>query len=202
LNEPETHSAALSRVEPLSRAHDVSSFDCGEHTSLNTWLSRFAWMNQQNETSRTYVVHRANRIVAYYSIATGSLRREDAPASVAKGLASHPIPVIVLARLAVDRTEQGKGIGRALIKDALVRIAAAADIVGARAVLVHAIDAPAAAFYRSFDFDPCPENDLHLMLPMKDLRRGLQPRTGRGPTSRKRDVGHPARRFTSLPACV
>lgn len=175
MNEPETNSVELSRIEPLSRAHEVNSFDCGGQASLNAWLSRFAWMNQQNETSRTYVVHRANRVVAYYSIATGSIRRKDAPARVGKGLANHPVPVIVLARLAVDRTEQGKGIGKAMIKDALVRIAAAADIVGARAVLVHAIDVHAAAFYRAFDFDPCPDNDLHLMLLMKDLRRGLQP---------------------------
>jgi len=92
---------------------------------------------------------------------------------VAKGLANHPVPVIVLTRLAVDRTEQGEGLGVAMLKDGLVRIAAAADIVGARAVLVHAIDAKAAAFYRNFDFVPCPDNDLHLMLLMKDLRMGL-----------------------------
>jgi GNAT superfamily N-acetyltransferase len=79
-----------------------------------------------------------------------------------------------LTRLAVDRTEQGIGLGKAMVKDALVRIAAAADIVGARAALVHAIDAQAAAFYRYFDFVPCPGNDLHLMLLMKDLRLGLR----------------------------
>jgi GNAT superfamily N-acetyltransferase len=164
----------LSRVEPLARTHDISTFDCGIHHSLSNWLKRFAWTNQQNETSRTYVVHRSNRVVAYYSIAAGSVRREDAPARVAKGLANHPVPVIVLTRLAVDTTEQGKGLGKALVKDALVRIGAAADIVGARAVLVHAIDADAAAFYRNFDFEPCPGNDLHLMLLMKDLRAALE----------------------------
>ena len=174
MSEPEPHSAPLSRVEPLARTHDVSSFDCGVHASLSNWLKRFAWTNQQNETSRTYVVHRANRVVAYYSIATGSTRREDAPARVAKGLANHPVPVIVLTRLAVDKTEQGAGVGKAMLKDALVRIAAAADIVGARAALVHAIDAEAALFYRRFDFVPCPENALHLMLLMKDLRLGLR----------------------------
>jgi GNAT superfamily N-acetyltransferase len=173
LNEHEPQASTLSQVEALTRAHDVSQFDCGLHTSLTEWLKRFAWMNQQNETSRTYVVHRANRVVAYYSIATGSTRREDAPLRVAKGLANHPVPVIVLTRLAVDRTEQGEGLGVAMLKDGLVRIAAAADIVGARAVLVHAIDAKAAAFYRNFDFVPCPDNDLHLMLLMKDLRMGL-----------------------------
>src|ERR1700677_710918 len=168
------HSASLSRVERLAPTHDLSSFDCGEHVSLSNWLKFFAWANQQNETSRIYVVHRANRVVAYYSIATRSIHREDASVRADKSVANHPLPVILLTRLAVDTTEQGKGLGKALVKDALVSIAAAADIVGARARLVHAIDAQAAAFYRSFDFDRCPGNDLHLMLLMKDLRKGLQ----------------------------
>jgi GNAT superfamily N-acetyltransferase len=174
LNEPEPQSAPLSQVEALTRAHDVSCFDCGAHTSLSDWLKRFAWVNQQSETSRTYVVHRAGRVVAYYSIATGNTHREDSPARVAKGLANHPVPIILLTRLAVDKTEQGAGLGKALLKDALVRIAGAADIVGARAPLVHAIDAEAAAFYRHFGFEPSPANDLHLMLLMKDLRMGLR----------------------------
>jgi GNAT superfamily N-acetyltransferase len=174
LTGPEQHSAPLSRVEPLSRTHNVSAFDCGAHVSLSNWLKRFAWINQQSETSRTYVVHRANRVVAYYSIATGSMEREEAPDRVSKGLANQPIPVILLARLAVDITEQGSGLGKAMLRDALVRIAGAADIVGARAILVHAIDAQAAEFYRRFDFVPCPGNDLHMMLLMKDLRMWLR----------------------------
>jgi GNAT superfamily N-acetyltransferase len=169
LKEPEPP-APLSKVEPLSRSHDLTLFHCGTHFSLNDWLKRFAWTNQQNETSRTYVVHRAGRVVAYYSIAAGSIQREEAPARVAKGLAHHPVPVILLTRLAVDKTEQGTGLGKAMLKDALLRIAGAADIVGARAVLVHAIDAEATAFYRHFGFEPVPGSDLHLMLLMKDLR--------------------------------
>lgn len=169
----EAKTEPLSPVEPLSRAHDLSRFDCGSQTSLNEWLKRFAWINQQSETSRTYVVHRAGQVVGYYSIATGSVLREEAPARVAKGLAHHPVPVILLARLAADRSEQGRGLGKALLKDALLRIAAAADIVGARAVLVHAVDSEAAAFYRRFDFELSPVNDLHLMLLMKDLRGAI-----------------------------
>jgi len=179
LTEPETEldlrSSPLSPVEALTRAHDLSHFNCGTYASLNDWLKRFAWVSQQSETSRTYVVHRAGRVVAYYSIATGSTSREDAPARVAKGLANHPVPIVLLTRLAVDTREQGIGLGKAMLKDALLRIAGAADIVGARAVLVHAIDAHAAAFYRRFGFEPSPANDLHLMLLMKDLRMGLRP---------------------------
>lgn len=166
----ESEPASLSGVEALSRSHDLSQFDCGIHASLNDWLRRFAWPNHQNETSRTYVVHRHNRVVGYYSIAAGSVLREAASTRMVRGLANHPVPVILLTRLAVDRSEQGKGLGKALLKDALVRIAGAAEIVGARAVLVHAIDAAAAQFYRRFDFEPSPVNDLHLMLLMKDLR--------------------------------
>lgn len=162
--------APLSGVEPLARTHDVSRFDCGTHASLNEWLKRFAWTNQQNESSRTYVVHRGNRVVAYDSLATGSVRREEVSARIAKGLANHPVPVILLTRLAVDKVDQGGGLGSALLKDALIRIASAADIVGARAALVHAIDEPAAGFYRRFGFEASPINDLQLMLLTKDLR--------------------------------
>jgi len=175
LSGPEPHSAPLSPVEALARSHDLSRFDCGSHSSLNDWLKRFAWVNQQSETSRTYVVHRAGQVVAYYSIAAGSARREDVPARVARGLASHPVPIVLLTRLAVDRTDQGAGLGKAMLKDALVRIAGAAEIVGVRAVLVHAIDAQAAGFYRRFNFEPSPVNDLHLMLLMKELRLALRP---------------------------
>jgi GNAT superfamily N-acetyltransferase len=163
----------LSSVEPLARQHAVAAFDCGTQPTLNEWLKHFAWTNQRNETSRTYVVHRGGRVVGFYSIAAGSVRREEAPARVSKGLASHPVPLILLTRLAVDKSEQCTGLGKALLKDALRRIGDAADIVGARAVLVHAIDDRAAGFYRHFGFEQSPSDGLHLMLLMKDLRANL-----------------------------
>jgi GNAT superfamily N-acetyltransferase len=165
--------APLSSVEPVSEAHHVSQFDCGIHESLNQWLKRFALTNQKNESARTYVVHRGGRVVGYYSISAGSVSVEETPDRIAKGLARHPIPVILLARLAVDKSEQGIGLGKALLKDALIRIARAADIVGARAVLVHAIDEPARKFYEHFGFEPSPVHELQLMLLMKDLRANL-----------------------------
>ena len=165
--------APLSGIEPLTRQHDVAAFDCGTQPALNEWLKHFAWTNQRNETSRTYVVHRGGRAVGFYSIAAGSARKEETPVRVSKGLANHPVPLILLTRLAVDKSEQGTGLGKALLKDALRRIADAADIVGARAVLVHAIDERAAAFYRHFGFEQSPTDDLDLMLLMKDLRANL-----------------------------
>ena len=166
--------APLSKVEPISPSHDLSRFDCGIHESLNDWLKRFALTNQKNDSARTYVVHRNGSVVGYYSVSAGSVSLEEAPARIGKGLARHPIPVILLARLAVDKGEQRTGLGKALLKDALARTARAADIVGARAVLVHAIDQRARTFYERFDFEPSPIHELQLMLLMKDLRKALE----------------------------
>jgi GNAT superfamily N-acetyltransferase len=164
----------LSKVEPISDSHDLSRFDCGAHESLNEWLKRFALINQKNESARTYVVHCNGSVVGYYSISAGSVAVDETPARAAKGLARHPIPVILLARLAVDKHEHGTGLGKALLKDALVRIAQAADILGARAVLVHAIDELARKFYEHFNFEASPIHELQLMLLTKDLRKALQ----------------------------
>ncbi len=164
----------LSKVEPLGTQHNLDEFDCEKHESLNTWLKKYARANQASDTSKTYVVHRNNIIVGYYAIAAGSVRKQDAAARAAKGGQPDPIPISLLARLAVDRREQGRGLGTALLKDALLRIEQAADIIGIRAVLVHAIDADAANFYKKFDFEECPVDELHLMLLMKDIRAGLK----------------------------
>lgn len=167
--------AELSPVELLNRTHDLRHFDCGRHESLNLWLKKCALQNQANDSARTYMVHRANVVVGYYSIAAGSIARENATPRAMQGLARHPIPVALLGRLAVHREEQGAGLGAALFKDALLRIESAAEILGIRAVLVHAIDPQARAFYERFDFEPCPDDELHLMLLMKDLRREMRP---------------------------
>jgi GNAT superfamily N-acetyltransferase len=112
-------------------------------------------------------------VVGYFSLCAGSVQREEASARVAKGQPAYPIGIILLARLAVDQNEQGYGLGKALLKDALLRASQAADIVSSRAVLVHAIDEEARAFYQHFGFQNCPANDLHLMLLMKDIRSYL-----------------------------
>jgi GNAT superfamily N-acetyltransferase len=129
--------------------------------------------NHQSRSARTYVTTRENRVVDYYTLAAGSVSREEFPSRVAKGLGKYPVPIILLARLAVDRTEQGKGLGASLLKDALQRTAQAADLVGCRAVLVHAKDQAAQAFYRKFNFEPYLVDDLHLYLLMKDIQANL-----------------------------
>jgi GNAT superfamily N-acetyltransferase len=175
---PEGGLGTVSSVEKLTKEHSVSSFDCGKEP-LNDWLKRFALTNQQNDSARTYVVHRAGKVVGYYSLSAGSVRGEESPARIAKGLANHPIGVILLARLAVDKSQRGSGIGKRLLADALSRCMEAADAIGARAILVHAIDDEAAAFYKKFGFDASPLDTKQLMLLMKDLRATLKSgRTG------------------------
>ena len=160
--------AALSGVGLLGSEHDVSQFDCGKHLSLTDWLKRFARMNQASGDTRTYVVHRQLAVVGYYSLAPGSVSRKQATVRASKA-APAPIPIILLARVAVDQREQGRGLGAALLKDALRRAYAGAEIIGGRAVLVHAIDAEAVAFYRRYGFESCPGMEFHLMVLMKDL---------------------------------
>lgn len=171
MNEPHTN-PPLSRVELLTSDHDVTQFDCGKHVSLTEWLKRFARMNQASGDTRTYVVHRNLRVVGYYSLAPGSVSRKEATVRASKA-APEPIPIVLLARLAVDSGEQGQGLGSALLKDALRRAYAGAEIIGGRALLVHAINAEAAAFYRKYGFESCLGFELHLVLLMKDLRATL-----------------------------
>ncbi len=153
--------------------HDVSSFDCGK-PALNDWLRRFALTNQQSDSARTYVVHRGGRAVGYYSLAAGAVRKDESPARIAKRLAKHPIGVVLLGRLAVDKKEKGTGLGKALLVDALWRALGVADAIGVRAILVHAMDEEAVAFYERFGFEPSPLDPKQLMLLMKDLRATLK----------------------------
>ena len=161
---------ALKCPESLTPQHDLDGFDCG-HEPLNNYLKRFAWMNQQAGAAKTYVAARGHLVVGYYSLAYGSVEPAAASMRVRQGLARHPIPVMVLARLAVDRTEQGRGLGKGLLRDALLRTLQAADIAGLRAIMVHAKDEQARAFYEKFDFVRSPIDEFQLMLLMKDIRR-------------------------------
>lgn len=157
-------------IEKLRREHILDSFDCGKE-DLNRFLKRQAWNNQQAHSAQTYVLTKDLVVLGYYSLAAGSVTHEEATERAKKGLARHPIPVILLARLAVDASLHGEGIGSALLKDALLRAAHAAETIGARAVLVHAKDDQAKAFYEHFNFEASPSDPYHLLLIMKDLMR-------------------------------
>jgi GNAT superfamily N-acetyltransferase len=157
----------------LTKDHDRNSFDCGVPV-LNNYLKKYALQNQKKHSARTYVATRGKRIVGYYSLAYGSVSLEEAPQSVKSGLPRHPVPVILLARLAVDSTEQGRGLGAALLKDALLRTIQAAAIAGLRAMLVHAKDDSAKGFYEQFGFEPSPINAYHLFLRLSDILLSLR----------------------------
>lgn len=158
------------RVEKLRADHRVEAFDCGR-VELNRYLVRYAWQNQQAGAAQTYVglVHEA--VVGYHSLTVGNVVREEAPERLTKGLARHPVPVMLLARLAVDRRWQGQGLGKALLKDAMLRTLQAADIAGIRALAVHAKDEMARRFYERFDFAPSPTDPMHLFVLLKEVRR-------------------------------
>ncbi len=157
-------------IEKLRREHLLDSFDCGKE-DLNRFLKRQAWNSQQAHSAQTYVLVKDLRVLGYHSLAAGSVTHEEATERVKKGLARPPIPVILLARLAVDASVHDKGLGSALLKDALLRTAQAADAIGARALLVHAKDDTAKAFYEHFTFEASPSDPYHLLLIMKDLLR-------------------------------
>lgn len=157
----------------IGASHEVETFDCGV-PALDEYLKRYALQNHRAGAALTFVLLRRGRVVVgYYSLAMGSVEHGAAPERMRKGLGRHPVPVVILCRFAVDRSEQGKGYGKGLLRDALLRIVGAAGEVACRAVLVHAKDQRVAAFYRHFDFEPFPGDDLTLWVLLKDVRRVL-----------------------------
>ena len=161
--------SAERRIEKLRRDHDLESFDCGRE-ELNRYLSRYAWQNQQAGASQTYIGLVGSVIVGYHTLAVGHVTHEQAPERLTKGLAKHPMPIMLLARMAVDRRWQGQGVGKALLRDAMQRTLQAADIAGIRAFAVHAKDEEARRFYQHFDFIPSPTDPMHLFILLKDVR--------------------------------
>ena len=157
-------------IHKLDRTHRVESFDCG-YEGLDRYLTRFALNNQSAGSAHTYVAVEGDRAIGYYSLAVGAVAHAEAPPRVTKGLARHPVPVMLLARLAVDRAARGQGLGAILLHDALRRTLQAADIVGIRAVIVHAKGDDAKRFYEHFDFDLSPTDAYSLFLLIKDLQR-------------------------------
>lgn len=157
-------------LRKIAASDDVASFDCG-HPALNQFLQRFALVNQKANSAQTYVCleQSTGTVAGYYSLAVGSVEPSAAVDRVIKGLARYPVPVMILARLAIDCKHQKAGLGRALLKDALLRTVQAADIAGIRAVLVHAKDDAARNWYLSWGFEPSPTDPYHLFLLTKDL---------------------------------
>ena len=164
---------ALAAPVLLTKGHDTSGFDCGKE-ALNDYLQRPALGNQTGGAARTYVVVdqalSSNPVVGYYSLTPAAVTLQEAPERVRKGQAQHPVPCILLARLAVDQGYHGRGLGGSLFRDALLRALGAHEQIGGRAFLVHAMDEDTRRFYERYGMSPSPSDPLHLFLLFKEIR--------------------------------
>lgn len=166
----------FSKTRKLDPKDDTDDFNCGQ-PDLDEWLKKFALVNQRSGMATVFVTLFDGKVAGYYALATGGVERADAPDRITHGVPAHPIPVVLLARLAVDSSAQKRGLGRALLRDALIRVESAADEIGIRALLIHAKDDTARNFYmKQAEFEPSPTDPLHLFLLMKDLRKLLASR--------------------------
>lgn len=162
--------AALSPPEPIAAEHDLSRFDSGQ-PALDQWLKERA-LRSEGLSARTYVVRTGSTVVGYYCLATGAVARSAAPKRTARNMPD-PLPVMLLGRLAVDRAFQSAGLGRGLLRDGMARTLSVASTAGVRALLVHAIDDTAAAFYRRYGFQASPMNPNTLLLPTETIQTAL-----------------------------
>lgn len=156
---------------PLDGSHDLSAFDCGE-PSLNAWLKDRAPRNQGTGATRTFVLVRDGKVIAYHALAAGSVHRATATARARRNM-PEPVPALVLGRLAVDLGWQNKGLGGELLRDAVLRAVQAADMVGIRGMLVHALSEEAKAFYLRRGFRPSPIDPMTVMITLAEARNAL-----------------------------
>lgn len=161
---------AWTAPEPLAAHHLLDGFDCGKPT-LNDWLPRHARQAQGSGSARTFVACEGNRVAGYFSLTVGQVDTLDAPERLRKGMGQYAIAVVILARLAVDKREHGRGIGTGLLKDAIRRTLLIAEQAGIRALLTHPFDDEAAQFYRRFGFEASVLREQQLLLLLKDARR-------------------------------
>jgi GNAT superfamily N-acetyltransferase len=161
----------LTRPEPLADPHDLAAFNSGV-ASLDDWLRRRARANQVSGASRTFVATEDNRVVGYYALASGAIAVGPSVGRFCRNMPD-PIPVAVLGRLAIDRAQQGRGLGRALFRDCAMRVGQAADVIGIRGIVVHAISDEAKAFYLAIGFEPSPSEPMTLMVTLANIRAVL-----------------------------
>ncbi|WP_338018943.1 GNAT family N-acetyltransferase [Ectothiorhodospira haloalkaliphila] len=164
-------SLTLAAPEPLGPHHDTQAFTCGVE-SLDRWLRQRAIKNQATGASRTFVACKGDRVMAYYALASSAVAADEATGRLRRNMPD-PVPVVVLGRLAVDQSLRGQGVGRALVRDACIRVVTAAETIGIRGVLVHALSPQARAFYERVGFEPSPLDPMTLMVNLADLRATL-----------------------------
>lgn len=159
---------SLTPPEPLTSNHSIADFSCGT-ASLDDWLKRRAFVNQTSGATRTFVTCVDNKVVGYYALASGGISVQSALGKFRRNM-PNPIPVVILARLAIDSSYQGQGLGRALFRDAALRVVQAADAIGIRGIIVHAISEDAKNFYLGLGFSLSPLEPMTLMITLNDLR--------------------------------
>lgn len=158
---------------PLQALHRLDSFDCGK-PSLNEWLTRYARQSQASGSAKTFVVAHDDGVVGYFSLTVGQVDTLEAPERIRKGMGQYPVPVVILARLAVAQQAQGHGVDIGMLQDAIRRTLLIAEQAGIRALLTHPLDADAARFYLRFGFEASPLRPDQLLLLLKDARRWVQ----------------------------
>ncbi len=163
---------SFSAPQPLAPQHRLEGFDCGK-PALTDWLLRHARQAQSSGSAKTFVATAGERVVGYFSLTVGHIDTLDAPERIRKGMGQYPLPVVILARLAVSQSDQGRGIGFGLLQDAIRRTALIADQAGIRAMLTHPLDEEAARFYARFGFIASPLREQQWLLLLKDARRFL-----------------------------
>lgn len=166
----------LAAPQALDAGHALESFDCGR-LSLNDWLTHHARQAQANGSAKTYLVIEGTRVVGYFSLTVGQVDTLETPERARKGTGVYPIPVVILARMAVARNYQGRGIGVGMLQNAIRRTLTIAEQAGVRALLTHPIDDEASRFYLRFGFEASPARDQQLLLLLKDARKLLMPST-------------------------
>lgn len=159
-------------LERLDAHHDLSAFDSGNE-ALDAWLHHHALASQRMDSARTFVATRNGRVVGYFSLSMGSVLRAEAPSKLVRGMPAYPVGMALLARLAIDQSQQGKGVGAMLLAEALRKAVAAGEVAAARLIVVDAFDEDAAAFYQRHGFVSVPENPLRFYRRMKDVRASL-----------------------------
>lgn len=165
--------------EPLRGKHDLGDFDCGEQ-SLDTWIHRYARHAEAAQSAKVYVTTDGSTVLGYYALTVGQVELDQGTARLLKGQpAGQSVPVVILARLAVDSGHQRRGVGRSLLQDALLRCVHAAQAVGIRALVVHT-HAESKGFYEAFGFEPSPTDPMHLVLLLKDMGRLIEEEGGEG----------------------
>lgn len=162
----------LKKPEPLNKEHDLSDFN-SSYPELDEWLKKYAFQANTAGSAKTYIVSDDDKVVGFYSLAVGQVDTIEVSERIKAGMGRHPIPVVVLARLAVHVTYQGSGIGKAILRDAIQKTLSIAEQGAVRALLVHAIDEKAAQFYQRFGFEYSPVRENQLLLLLKDAKKVL-----------------------------